>query len=255
MITAEDNARLQRRNLARFIRMLVSGAPDSRLVERHGLTAAVVPAAPVRSIANCVIYREAAQLEDGLEDIAREYEQAGVVAWLVWAPDDDEAASQLLEGAGHSLDAAPRAMALELADFEAPDLGDLDWDARATSEEIAKLNELGYGLPVGEFARGLRDLKPGPTTHLYRARSEGRTASVAIVLDTDDEASVVLVATDPELRGRGLSTRLLGAALAEARDREMRTSSLQASAAGEPIYSRLGYRAFGRMNMWERRAT
>jgi GNAT superfamily N-acetyltransferase len=77
---------------------------------------------------------------------------------------------------------------------------------------------------------------------------------VAIVMDTDDEASVVLVATDPGLRGRGLSTRLLGAALGEARDRGMRTSSLQASAAGEPVYARLGYRSFGRMHMWERRS-
>jgi len=255
VITPGENARLQRRNLARFIRMLVSGAPDSRLVERRGISAAVVPAAPARSIANCVAYHEAAQLEDALDALAHTYEQAGVTAWLVWAPDDDDAAAQLLAAAGHSLDATPTAMALELADFEAPDLGDLDWDAEATSQEIAELNELGYGLAVGEFARGLRDLKPGPTTHLYRARAEGRTASVAIVLDTDDEASVVLVATRPDLQGRGLSTRLLGAALAEARDRGMRTSSLQASAAGEPIYRRLGYQPFGHMNMWERRAS
>ncbi len=254
-MTAEECARLQRRNLARFIRMLVSAAPDSKLLERRGVTGSVVPAAPARSIANCVTYHEAGQLREALDDVARAYEEAGVLAWLVWAPDGDEETSELLSGAGHRVDAAPAAMAMELAGFEAPEPGDLDWDAEANAEEICRLNELGYGLPVGEFARGLRDLKPGPTTHLYRARVNGETASVAIVLDTDDEASIVLVATDPQLQGQGLSTRLLGQALGEARDRGMRTTSLQASATGEPIYRRLGYEAFGRMNMWERRAT
>jgi len=252
-VTAEECARLQRRNLARFIRMLVGGAPDSKLLERSGVTGSVVPAAPARSIANCVIYHEAGQLRAALDDVAREYREAGVAAWLVWAPDGDDEASQLLEQAGHRRDSSPAAMAFELAGFEAPDPGDLDWDAQASAEEISRLNELGYGLPVGELARGLRDLKPGPTTHMYRARVDGETVSVGVVLDTGDEASVVVVATHPDFQGRGLSTRLLGQALAEARERGMVTSSLQASAAGEPIYRRLGYEAFGRMNMWERR--
>lgn len=254
MISPEEAARLQQRNLARFLRLLVAGAPDSKLFERQGVAAAVVPSVPQRSIINSVTYADAAALADALEDVAHAYEQAGVVAWTVWAPEDDEAAAEVLAAAGHSLDGRPAAMSLELADFEVPDLGDLDWDSEANAAEIGELNDRAYGWSVGGAAQGFRDLKAGPTTHMYRARVDGRTASVAIVIDTDDEASVVIVATDPELRGRGLSTRLMGAALVEARDRGMRTSSLQASAAGEPVYRRLGYQSFGRMHMWERRA-
>jgi GNAT superfamily N-acetyltransferase len=256
MISPEEAARLQRRSLARFLRLLVAGAPDSRLFERRGVAAAIVPSVPQRSIVNSVTYSDAAALGDALEDVAHAYEQAGVVAWTVWAPQDDEAAAEVLAAAGNTLDGRPAAMSLELADFEVPDLGDLDWDSQASGAEICKLNDQAYDWSELEgTTRALRDLKAGPTTHLYRARVDGRTASVAVVIDTDDEASFVLVATDPELRGRGLSTRLMGAALGEARDRGMRTSSLQASAAGEPVYRRLGYQSFGRLHMWEHRST
>src|SRR5205085_11339761 len=98
-----------------------------------------------------------------------------------------------------------------------------------------------------------RDLKPGPTTHLYRARADGDTAACAAIIDTGDEATLVLVATEPDHRGRGLSTRLVGLALGQARERGMRTSTLQATQTGEPIYSKLGYRSFGRLGMWEHR--
>jgi hypothetical protein len=47
----------------------------------------------------------------------------------------------------------------------------------------------------------------------------------------------------------------MGVALTEARERGMRTSTLQASGAGEPVYKKLGYSSFGRLQMWEHRAT
>jgi GNAT superfamily N-acetyltransferase len=254
VIDHDDALRLQRRCLARWLRLLVAGAPDSKLFERGGMAAAVVPSAPQRSILNSVTYADAGDLAENLEAIAGAYERAGVVAWTVWVHEDDAAAAEVLAAAGHSLDGRPAAMSMELADFEAPDLGDLDWDSQANAAEIGTLNDRAYGWTSGGAARGLRGLTAGPTTHLYRARADGETASVAVIIDTDDEASLVIVATEPERRGRGLSTRLVGAALAEARDRGMRTSTLQASAAGEPIYAQLGYQRFGHMQMWERRS-
>ncbi len=82
---------------------------------------------------------------------------------------------------------------------------------------------------------------------------DGELASVAIVADAGDEASLFNVATHPAHQRRGLSSRLVGVALAEARERGMRTSTLQASGAGAPVYGALGYRDFGRIQMWERR--
>jgi GNAT superfamily N-acetyltransferase len=88
---------------------------------------------------------------------------------------------------------------------------------------------------------------------LYRARSEGEVACVLGTLDVEGDAGILFVATPLEMRGRRLASRLLTAALIEARERGMRTSSLQASALGSPIYERLGYRTYFRFHILERR--
>jgi hypothetical protein len=41
--------------------------------------------------------------------------------------------------------------------------------------------------------------------------------------------------------------------LRQALEAGARTTSLEASALGEPVYVRMGYRTIGRMTMWERR--
>ncbi len=254
MIDQAEAERLQRRSLARFVRMLVAGAEDSRLFERRGVAAAVVPSVPVHSIPNSVYYSEQAQLIDAIGDLTTEYARAGVQSWMVWVLDADEDASAALQGAGCALDGTSAAMSMLLEDLDPPEAGDLNWDAEATGLEVGRINDLAYGWTDPGVATTFRDLRSGPSTHLYRARVEGEVASVAIVADAGDEASLFNVATAPAYQRRGLSARLVGAALAEARERGMRTSTLQASGAGEPVYARLGYQGFGRLQMWEHRA-
>jgi GNAT superfamily N-acetyltransferase len=60
-----------------------------------------------------------------------------------------------------------------------------------------------------------------------------------------------MVATHPTAQRQGLSTALIKQALRAARERGCTTSSLEASAAGRPVYERLGYRPLGRLAMWE----
>ena len=81
---------------------------------------------------------------------------------------------------------------------------------------------------------------------------EGEVACVLGTLDVEDDAGIIFVATPPAMRGRRLASRLLTAALIDARERGMRTSSLQASALGSPIYERLGYRTYFRFHILER---
>jgi GNAT superfamily N-acetyltransferase len=64
---------------------------------------------------------------------------------------------------------------------------------------------------------------------------------------------VTLVGTAPPARGRGLATAAMLFALGAARRAGCRTTTLQATAAGRPIYQRLGYREFGSMQLWEKR--
>jgi ribosomal protein S18 acetylase RimI-like enzyme len=82
---------------------------------------------------------------------------------------------------------------------------------------------------------------------------EGRPAATLAIHDHDGDAHVTLVGTLEAARGRGLATLLMRQALADARERGCTTTTLVATKMGHPVYARLGYRDFGRVQMWERR--
>ena len=142
---------------------------------------------------------------------------------------------------------------LLLAGLPALDAQGLDWDARATPADLARINDLAYGFEKPTFGAALTSLPADLPLRLYQARVDGEPASVLGTLDVGDDCGILLVATLKGHRGRGLSRRLLHVALAEARQRGLRTSSLQATKLGYPVYERLGYEAICPLQMWERR--
>ena len=242
---------LQRRGLAAFVRLLARGSASSTLFERDGVLGAIVPACPDRSVINSVTYRDPASLAAALSDLAAAHEEAGVRAWTVWVPEDEREAAALLEAAGHTLDTTPMAMTLELAGLPDPETEELDWDARATTADLSRINDLAYGFQAPTFGSALTDLPPDLPLHLYQARVDGEPASVMGTLDDGDDCGVYFVATLKEHRGKGLARRLMHVALAEARERGLRTSTLQATKLGYPVYERLGYEAICTLEMWE----
>ena len=253
MIDLDRALELQRAGIGGFLRMLAGGSEGGRLLERDGVTAAVVPACPDRSVVNSVTYEKPGALAASLDELAAAYDEAGVRAWTVWIPQHEREAIGLVESAGHRFDGEPTAMTLELDQLAEPRLGDLDWDREAEPEEFGRVNDLAYGTPVGTFAAAIGRPPAELEIGLYRARAAGEAASVVGTLDVEDDCVVFFVATVAEHRGKGLAGRLLHAALAEARERGLRTSSLQATRLGLPVYERLGYRTACRLEMWERR--
>jgi GNAT superfamily N-acetyltransferase len=235
------------------VRMLGRGSESAALFERDGVLAAIVPACPDRSVINSVTYRDAVSLGAALEELAAAHEEAGVRAWTVWVPDDDRDAAALLEAAGHGLDATPAAMVLDLAGLPDPDTQGLDWDGRASPADVARVNDDAYGFEEPTFGAALTALPADVPLRLYQARVDGQPASVLATIDEGDDCGIYLVGTLKGQRGKGLSRRLLHAALAEARERGLRTSSLQATKLGYPVYERLGYAPIGTLQMWERR--
>jgi GNAT superfamily N-acetyltransferase len=223
-----------------------------RVLEPVGVFAAVNPQVPERSVFNSVLYESHDALASAYDELAAAYEDAGVHAWTVWVPEADRDSARMLEDAGHTLDATPAAMVLDLDDMPEPDPGDLDWDAEATLEEICTINDRAYGYEDGTFARGMGSPAEG-VLRFFRARVDGEPACVVGTLDLDGDCGVYWVATLPQARGRGLSSRLMHVALEEGRERGCDISTLQATKLGQPVYERLGYRDLGTLEMWERR--
>lgn len=233
---------------------LASSASSGRVLRLEGVTAAVVPDCPDRSVVNCVVYSDADALAGALDPLLEEYDRAGVHAWTVWVPEHDRDAANLLERAGHRLDARPAAMVLDLGELDLPAAGGVELDlVEPDMSEAARVNDAAYGF-AGDFERAFKRLPPEPV-HLYLARADGMPVCTLLTYEEDGECGVYLVATLPEARGRGLATALMIHALREARQRGCTTSSLQATRRGRPVYCRLGYRDLGAVHMYERRRT
>jgi GNAT superfamily N-acetyltransferase len=230
-----------------------SASEGARTIERDGLRAAVVSAAPERAVANGVVYRSAAQLEAAYDELSEAYGEIGA-NWTVWVWPGDDRAARFLEERGHVLDAQPVAMACELDGVARPAADALpEWTAEGDVAVVGPLNDRAYGFGTDSFTRALRKL-PSESSHVYVASEDGDPMGCLVITDHEDNSDVECVAVVPEARGRGISSHLLGHALADAAERGSRTSTLVSTAMGYRVYERAGYRPFGSFEMWQRAA-
>lgn len=228
-----------------------SAHEGSSLIHRDGLLAALVPASPQRSLFNSVCFDHPAALEREVEMLAETYESSGIAAWTVWVPDVDRASASLLADRGHALDAAPRAMAMDLADLPVEPTSPPGVEPGSIEPAVAaKLNDLAYGYGEDGFRTGLA----GETTIRWVGAYAGEDPVCCVgTIAIGDDVCVTGIATPPEHRGQGLASWLLVRTLAAARADGALSASLQATRAGAPIYERLGFRDFGFIEMWELR--
>ena len=236
-----------------FFRSTPETSDGGRSLVLDGVVAAVTPAVPERSLPNSVVYESEEALEAALPRLARVYDEAGVLAWTVWTPDYHRHARQLLEQAGHKLDATPAAMIADLDDIERPREDDPEPDPEPTLDDLGRINDLAYS--TGDaFGRllGQGRADPGCT---YIARVHGGPAASTVTQVHAGDCSVWWVATVPEARGCGLAPGLMRRALDAGRRRGCEVTTLQATKLGRPVYERMGYRTLGTIEMWERRKT
>lgn len=225
-------------------------ACGGEVFEEGDLQAAIVPQSPDRSFFNSVFYSDTDHLVDALPSLREHYDDAGVNAWTVWIPAEDERARAALSEAGHVLDATPRAMGFELADLNLPEPDPaIEIRVEMDMELVRQINETAYGYPAGDFP----PMEPLPETEAYLASLDGETVATVLTWDRGPDTEITFVATLPEARGRGIARRLLGQALASERRGGKSGSTLIATKLGFPVYAALGYRDVGGLEMWERR--
>jgi GNAT superfamily N-acetyltransferase len=234
-------------------RVVPKCSDGGRAIERPGVVASLVPAAPERAVVNSVAYARPGDLAPVYDEIATAYGEAGA-KWTVWVHEGDAETAALLERAGHVLDAAPAAMGLDLEARppRRPPDGELPpWTADGAAADVAAINDRAYSFGTDSFARALT--RRADDIHVYVARDGGEPVACCAVTDTGANSEVQMVAVVPEARGRGLAGKLISHALADAAERGARTSTLVATSLGRPVYERLGFEPLGVLEMWERR--
>jgi ribosomal protein S18 acetylase RimI-like enzyme len=242
----ELNRRSMEATFSTFVR-----SNGGKLLRPEGVMALISPGAPERAIFNSVIYATAEAIAAAHGELAAAYAEHGC-AWTVWVPEEDTATSRMLERAGHRLDAAPRAMGIELDGFPEPATGDVECSADGDHEAMCVLNDRAYGYPEGTWRRGIGK-SPPPGLRIYVAYLDGEPVATVSSHDHGQDCSIWNVATDERGRGRGFATALMRRALWEGAQRDCKTSTLQATELGAPVYGRLGYADFGALGMWESR--
>jgi GNAT superfamily N-acetyltransferase len=247
-----------------FHRLFAGGSPGAEVVDRDdGILHLVCPARPERSLVNSVTYEDGAALDAALPELAAFYGGRGIEAWTVWVHPGDEAAAEACRAAGHTLDATPELMWSPLDDSagvggllsERPahlDRPGVELDDAPSWKLVGDLNDAAWGLPSDHLSITMHDVDPGLALRTA-ARVDGEPVATATVNPVGEDAHVLLVATLPEARGRGLATLCMLRGLSRARERGATTTTLEASEMGRPVYERMGYRSLGTLGMWERR--
>jgi predicted GNAT family acetyltransferase len=248
-----DDATLRRRlweGFARLQSLLGGSARHGVVLESDALVASIVPHAPDSPALNAAVALQATEALKALEELAAHYRSAGVRRWGIWLDGSEREARTALQEAGLSLATASPGMGATLDELDLQDNGD---DARTSDlRTVGQVNDQAYGNVDSRLERTLTALPP-QRLHAYRVDLSGRAAAVALALHHNQDCGVSFVATVPGARRRGLATRVMRAALKDARQAGCTTVSLQATEVGERLYAQLGFRELGPMELWERR--
>ena len=227
-----------------------------QLLQLNGVAAAITPASPGRL--NCFMYQDATALAGALDVLTAAYRGAGVRVWATSVHESDVKTVALLRRWGYvCLEDAinpQRAMGLDLTERHHPQVAGIELLPDPPLEVVASINDASFGFSEGSFVNAFRRF-PRAAAHAYVCALGATPASAVLAYDCADDSGVYLVATIPEARGRGFATALMAKALDDAEDRGCRTSTLQASKMGYPLYASLGYRDLGRLDVFEYRAS
>ncbi|WP_225828579.1 GNAT family N-acetyltransferase [Streptomyces naphthomycinicus] len=182
-------------------------------------------------------------------DIMRAKEQPGLL-WLFEDLLDDEARASVrtaAEKAGLEYAFPGTGMAADLRTVPEPSHPDLTFVRVTTDEQLreyADLNSRAYGFGLDDGRDGLLGSTLWKSrVHAYLGMRDGVPVTCAGTVQADGRLFVALVATAPEWERRGYGEAVTRKALYEgARATGLTRATLHATAAGAPVYPRIGFR-------------
>lgn len=204
---------------------------------------------PERSLLNAVVYDDPADVR--FDELAAFFDP--VQSWCVWVQPGDDALADACRGHGMTVDATPVLMAAALEGVDvAPRPVPAEIDERVDLAALGFVNDAAYGLPLDHYAPIMRRLSPDGYRMAF-ARRDGEPLACAAAVVADGNAEVVFVATLPDARRQGLAAECLRSVLRAAATDGCATTTLEATAAGAPVYAAMGYASLGRYRMLEAR--
>ena len=216
------------------------GSPGAALERLDGVSAAVFPAEPERSVYNNALlarHLTAAARSRAVDAMEAVYGSAGVDAFAAWVHESDEAMGEELTARGYEVVESTRAMGLALEDpppVGAPtiELGAPDWT------EYLRILEVPSDLLAGADPAAF---------HVLIAADEGENVAAGMAYDHDGDCGVFNVVTVERARRRGLGSALTARLLHDAVERGCSTASLQSTPIAERVYAAVGFRDLGRI--------
>jgi len=166
----------------------------------------------------------------------------GIVPVLPWPAGGEALLVRSLEAHQFKLRAELRAMVFELDGSEASESPELDVRHIEDATDLDRWTEVCSGSFGYEIDGAVvRRLAGAPGLQLFLAYSQGEPAATALTFQTGDTIGIHQVGVPPEFRGRGLAQTLMQHVMAVCQASGARYATLQASAAGEGIYRKMGF--------------
>jgi ribosomal protein S18 acetylase RimI-like enzyme len=197
-----------------------------------------------------------------VDEALRHFHSRHVARLSWWVDGARSAVGRFLASRGLSFNEGGFAMAadLRLVPDNVPSPAGLEIvpvEDRSTLAPWIQVMRAGFGLPSTADGRLLEVFKPTALElpmRTYLALLEGHPVATSQLFLGAGVAGIYNVTCLPEARGRGIGSAVTHAALVDARRQGFRVSILQASNLGYPVYRRLGFQDFGRLNAYEYRA-
>lgn len=222
--------------------MLARLSPGARVVQTQALAAAVFPAwAPLN---NAIVLAAHNGPGDAVSAATRLFADAGVDAWALWMPScvgDFVSSDGEPDLPGLTRDTTTLVMQAMLP----AGLRGHGGVVRTTVSAAAGLS-VDHPMPADDLPAP--DALPGLDAWVMVHDEVAVSSAWSFLRGTD--CGVYAVETLPGWRRRGLARALVEHVLADAHHRGARTSTLQSTPMGRPLYESLGFRPVGRYEEW-----
>jgi GNAT superfamily N-acetyltransferase len=221
---------------------IATGSTGAEVQRLPGVTAAVFPNEPERSIYNNAVLARglsAGERVAAVKTMGAAYASAGIEEYAAWVHESEVELISELRTRGFGMAESTRVMGMSLADLPPDPGGAVEIAAVDWATYLAYLH--GFGLSDALLANVDPD-----AFHVLAARLDGEVVATALAFDHAGDCGIFNTSTYERARRCGLATALTAQHLREAAARGCETATLQSTPMAERVYASVGFRDLGR---------